>query len=677
MTKEDFTIARETSGMAEQVIETETGARHPHGSALVFITAVCLSWSLFQLSVASFITLDAWRARVIHLAFAIVLAFLVFPARKHSKAKDYIPWHDWALAAISALCVLYIIFDFNGLNQRPGIPLPRDIAFGLLGMALVLEACRRCLGWALTGVACAFIIYSLLGPHLPDIIAHRGYSIRRIVDHQFLTTEGIFGVPLGVSAAFVFLFVLFGSMLDKAGAGQYFIEVSYSLLGRFRGGPAKAAILSSGLTGMVNGSSVANVVTTGTFTIPLMKKVGYPPEKAAAIEVAASTDGQLMPPIMGAAAFIIAEFLGITYFEVVRAAIIPALASYLTLFYISHLEALKLGLKGAAKEDVPKFFPTLLRGAHYLVPVAALIISLLILKQSPIASAFNAILILMGIMALQSPLKALAGGRQVLPALLEAFTGIYDGLINGSRNMVTIGIATATAGIIVGTVTLTGLGLRVVEIVEILSMGSLPLMLLITAFACLLLGMGLPTTATYIVMATLTAPIIVTLGANSGVVIPLIAVHLFVFYFGILADDTPPVGLCAYAASGIAGSDPVRTGIQSFTYDIRVALLPFMFIYNNEILLIGVTSYTHGIFIMVMTALGMYAFASATQGYAVLALSYAERIILLLVTWLLINPYFFNGFISLPSAYFYCLAGLAIYGAIVGRQLITLRKAPA
>jgi len=677
MTEEKFTIIRETSGMAEQVIEAETGSRHPRGSAMVFVISLCLGWSLFQLSVASFVTLDAWRARVIHLAFAIALTFLLFPARKNSKAKDYIPWSDWALAAISALCVLYIIFDFNGLNQRPGIPLPRDIVFGLLGMALILEACRRCLGWALTGVACAFLIYSLLGPHLPDIIAHRGYSIRRIVDHQFLTTEGIFGVPLGVSAAFVFLFVLFGSMLDKAGAGQYFIEVSYSLLGRFRGGPAKAAILSSGLTGMVNGSSVANVVTTGTFTIPLMKKVGYQAEKAAAIEVAASTDGQLMPPIMGAAAFIIAEFLGITYFEVVRAAIIPALASYLTLFYISHLEALKLGLKGASKDETPRFWPTFLGGAHYLVPVAALIVSLLILKQSPIASAFNAIVILMGIMVIQSLLKALAGGRPVLPAALEAFKSIHDGLINGARNMVAIGIATATAGIIVGTVTLTGLGLRVVEIVEILSMGSLPLMLFITALACLLLGMGLPTTATYIVMATLTAPIIVTLGANSGVVIPLIAIHLFVFYFGILADDTPPVGLCAYAASGIAGSDPVRTGIQSFTYDIRVALLPFMFIYNNEILLIGVTGYTQGIFILAMTVLGMYAFASATQGYAVSALKPVERIILLLVTWLLINPYFFNGLLSLPSAYFYCLAGLVVYGAILTRQLIAIRRAPA
>lgn len=675
MTEEKFTIERETSEQAERAVEMETGARHPHGAAMILVIALCLGWSLFQLSVASFITLDAWRARVIHLAFAIVLVFLLFPGRKNSKARDYIPWHDWALAAISAISVMYIIFDFSGLNTRPGLPLPRDIIFGFLGMALILEASRRCLGWALTAVASVFIIYSLLGPHLPDIIAHRGYSIRRIIDHQFLTTEGIFGVPLGVSAAFVFLFVLFGSMLDKAGAGQYFIDVSYSLLGRFRGGPAKAAILSSGLTGMVNGSSVANVVTTGTFTIPLMKKVGYPAEKAAAIEVAASTNGQLMPPIMGAAAFIIAEFLGITYLEVVRAAIVPALASYLTLFYISHLEALKLGLEGASRDETPRFLPTFLRGSHYLVPVAALIISLLILRQSPIASAFNAILILMGVMVIQGPAKALAGGRPALPALLEAFADIYHGLINGARNMVAIGIATATAGIIVGTVTLTGLGLRIVEVVELLSMGSLSLMLLITAIACLMLGMGLPTTATYIVMATLTAPIIVTLGADAGMVIPLIAAHLFVFYFGILADDTPPVGLCAYAASGIAESDPVRTGIQSFAYDIRVALLPFMFIYNNEILLIGVTSFVQGVFILVMTILGMYAFASALQGYAAYALSSVERMILLLVTLLLINPHFFNGIVSLPSAYLYCLVGLAVYGAIVGRQMIVARQA--
>lgn len=649
--------------------ELETGSRHASGAALVMVTALCLGWSLFQLGVASFITVDAWRARIIHLAFAIAIAFLVFPAKKRSRAIDYIPWHDWALAAMGALSVMYIIFDFDGLAARPGAPLARDIAVGAAGVILLLEATRRALGAGLAVIAGVFIVYSLLGPALPDMIAHRGYSINRVIDHQFLTTEGIFGVPLGVSAAYVFLFVLFGSMLERAGAGKYFIDLSYSLLGRFRGGPAKAAILSSGLTGMVNGSSVANTVTTGTFTIPLMKKVGYPPEKAGAIEVAASTDGQLMPPIMGAAAFIIAEFLGITYMEVVRAAIIPAMASYLTLFYISHLEALKLGLKGAPKEDIPRFLPTFLAGAHYLIPVAALIISLMVLKQSPVAAAFNAITILMALMVAQALASALARGNPAGPALLAAFSGIYNGLISGARNMVGIGLATAAAGIIVGTVTLTGLGLRIVEVVEALSMGSLPLMLLITAIACLLLGMGLPTTATYIVMATLTAPIIVTLAQEAGFAIPLIAAHLFVFYFGILADDTPPVGLCAYAAAGIAGSDPVRTGIQSFTYDIRVALLPFMFVYNHEILLIGVTGLGHGLFVFASTVLGMYAFASATQGYSFRRLSAPERILFLLVTVALINPHLLNAAFALPHAYYYSALGLAFYAALAARQM--------
>ena len=657
----------------ESALEVEAGRRHTHGPAKWTLAALCVGWSLFQLSVASFVTLDAWRARVIHIAFALAIAYLAFPAKKKSKAIDYIPWYDWLLAFASVLSVMYIIFDFQGLHQRPGIPLTRDIIIGLLCVAFIMEASRRSLGLALTVVAGAFLAYSMLGPYLPEIIEHRGYSIRRIVDHQFLTTEGIFGVPLGVSAAFVFLFVLFGSMLEKAGAGQYFINVSFSLLGRFRGGPAKAAILSSGLTGMVNGSSVANTVTTGTFTIPLMKKVGYPAEKAGAIEVAASTDGQLMPPIMGAAAFIIAEFLGITYLDVVRAAIIPALASYLTLFYISHLEALKLGLKGSPPDEIPRFWPTLLRGSHFLIPVAALVISLLILKQSPVASAFNAIVILMGVMVIQSPLNAMISKQPVGPAFLDAFTDIYHGLESGARNMVAIAVATAAAGIIVGTVTLTGLGLRVVEVVEAISMGSLPLMLFITAIACLMLGMGLPTTATYIVMATLTAPVIVTLAGDSGVMIPLLAVHLFVFYFGILADDTPPVGLCAYAAAGISGADPVKTGIQSFTYDIRVALLPFMFIYNNEILLIGVENFWYGLFVLISTVGGMYAFASAIQGYAISKIGWPTRVIMLVITIALINPYLLNAVIKLPSEKIYAAAGYLVYAAILLWQWRSIR----
>lgn len=660
----------------EEVIDHEVGARHATGIAAYVVIGLCLGWALFQLSIAGIVTLDAVRSRVVHLAFAMALAFLVFPARKKSP-RTFIPWHDWLLAIISVVAVMYLVYDYKEIQSRPGAPIFIDLFFGGVGMVLLLEATRRALGSALTIVAGVFMAYSFLGPILPDIIGHRGYSLRRVIDHQFLTTEGIFGVPLGVSTAYVFLFVLFGAMLEKAGAGKYFIDVAYSLLGRFRGGPAKAAILASGFTGMVNGSSIANTVTTGTFTIPLMKKVGYPPEKAAAIEVAASTDGQLMPPIMGAAAFIIAEFLGITYFEVVKAAFIPAFAGYFTLFYISHLEALKLGIEPAPKSEIPQFWPTFMNGIHFLIPVIALVYSLLVLRQSPIASVFTAILILMTIMVTQAVLMAIRNGEDIKYALMKVFTNIFNGLVGGSRNMVAIAVATAVAGIIVGTVTLTGFGLRVVEVVELLSMGSFPLMLIITAIACLILGMGLPTTATYIVMATLTAPVIVTLGADSGFAVPLIAAHLFVFYFGILADDTPPVGLCAYAGAAIAGADPIKTGLQSFYYDLRDSIMPFMFIINTEILLIGVDSVGRGIMIFVLTVLGMWAFTSALQGYAVTWLNWAERLLLLVITFLMLNPVLFNFYYTFADPYIYAFIGLLIYGAILARQWFALPRKPA
>jgi TRAP transporter 4TM/12TM fusion protein len=468
----------------------------------------------------------------------------------------------------------------------------------------------------------------------------------------------------------VFLFVLLGALLEKAGAGQYFIDVAYALLGRYRGGPAKAAILASGFTGMVNGSSVANVVTTGSFTIPLMKQVGYPPHKAAAIEVAASTNGQLMPPIMGAAAFIIAEFIGVSYLDVVTAATIPAVASYFTLFYISHLEAVKLGLKSGDPADLPRFWLTFLSGVHYLVPVAALVVSLLYYRHSPMTAAFTAMVWLLALMAIQRPAMALLNGGEVTAAIRAGFVDIYEGMVTGARNMAAIGVATAVAGIIVGVVTLTGLGLRAVEIVETLSMGSFGLMLVITAAACLILGMGLPTTANYIVMATLTAPVLVALADKSGFAVPLIAVHLFVFYFGILADDTPPVGLAAYAAAGIAGADPIRTGLQGFYYDIRTAILPFMFIFNTKILLIGVESVWHGLFIFGLTVGGMFAFASATQGYATTKLSPCERALLLVVALTLVNPHLVDRVTGLDYVYIWSAVGAAVYAGLLVRQRV-------
>ena len=651
----------------EKALEVEVGARHPVGTAMAAVVILSLCWSLFQLSIAGVITLDAIRARDIHLAFAVALVFLTYPATKNGPRK-YIPWYDWLLAIVAVVTVLYILFDYRGIASRPGAPLTRDIVFGAAGIIFLLEAARRSLGPALPIVAIGFILYAFSGASLPDLIAHRGYSVNRVVDHLFLTTEGIFGVPLGVSAAFVFLFVLFGALLEKAGAGKYFIDLAYSLLGGFRGGPAKAAILASGFTGMVNGSSVANTVTTGAFTIPLMKKVGYPAEKAAAIEVAASTNGQLMPPIMGAAAFIIAEFLGISYLEVVKAAIIPALASYMALFYISHLEALKLGLPKGNKSDLPPFLPTLLSGLHYMAPVSALVVSLLYYRLSPVTSAFNAIIILVIIMAIQRPMEALLNGGRLSEAVMRSCKDIYEGLIAGARNMAAIGVATAVAGIIVGIVTLTGLGLRAVEIVEVISMGSLTLALIITAITCLILGMGLPTTANYIVMATLTAPVIVAMADSAGFPVPLIAAHLFVFYFGILADDTPPVGLAAYAAAGIANADPIKTGIQGFMYDIRTAILPFMFIFNTELLLIGVDSWFHAASVLVLTVVGMFAFASATQGYALGRLSAYERMIFLLVALLLVNPNLFDYYIPVGFVYIYSLVGGSIYAFLLWRQ---------
>jgi TRAP transporter 4TM/12TM fusion protein len=439
-----------------------------------------------------------------------------------------------------------------------------------------------------------------------------------------MSTEGIYGIPLDVSATIVFLFVLFGSMLDKAGAGQYFIKLALALLGGFKGGPAKAAIMGSGLTGLVSGSSIANIVTTGTFTIPLMKKVGYPGTKAAAVEVAASTDGQLAPPIMGAAAFIIAEYVNVPYIDVIKAAAIPAFASYAALFFITHIEASKLGLRGMARAELPPFFKTLLSGAHFLIPLLLLMYELIIVRHSPELAAFHAIWAMALVMFLQNPVKAYLKKEPLGPAFKQSVVDIFSALAAGGRNMVSVALATAAAGIIVGVVAL-GLGQLITQIIDTLSGGNIFLMLIITAVASLIIGMGLPTTATYIVMASLTAPAIVTIGGLQGFIVPLMAAHLFCFYFGILADDTPPVGLAAYAAAAIAKSPPIPTGLQGFMYDIRTAILPFMFIFNADLILHNISSWPQGLLIFAMACVGNFAFASATQGWFVAKNRFYQR----------------------------------------------------
>ena len=682
---------------------------------------VSLIWSIFQIWYAStlpfifnFGVFNDTEARSIHLAFSIFLVYLAFPGLK-SSPQTCIPWKDWFFAGTGAFCAGYIYLYYHELSDRPGLPTYLDIVVSVTGMILLLEGTRRALGPTLMVVASVFLLYTVAGPYMPEVIAHKGQSLNKIVSHQWLGTEGVFGVALGVSTSFVFLFVLFGSLMERAGAGNYFTQVAFALLGHYRGGPAKAAVVSSGMNGMISGSSIANVVITGTFTIPLMKKVGFSAEKAGAIEVAASTNGQLMPPIMGAAAFLMIEYVGISYLEVIKHAFLPAVISYIALVYIVHLEAMKADLKGLPPRKVTTIFqkivtflmvmislvilsgiiyygfgwiksvageaspwiagvliltaylalmrysinfpdleidehhleltelpetgPTVKAGLHYLLPVVVLIWCLMVERFSPGLAAFWATMIMLFILATQRPLKVFFRKSGDLEhEFFKGLRNLVDGLIFGARNMIGIGVATATAGIIVGTVTLTGIGLVMTEFVEFISGGNLMLMLLFTAFICLALGMGLPTTANYIVVSTLMAPVIVTLGAQNGLIVPLIAVHMFVFYFGILADDTPPVGLAAFAASAIAQSDPIKTGIQGFLYDIRTAILPFLFIFNTELLMIGIESWWHLLITIITAILAMLLFAAATQGYFFVKSRWWETLILLLISFTLFRP---------------------------------------
>ncbi|MFW5823430.1 MAG: TRAP transporter permease [Marinobacter sp.] len=710
------------SSRVQDVLQTETGGRELRGVTARLLFAVAVLWSLFQLWIASPLPytvgvgmFNSTEARSIHLAFAVFLVYTGFPMFRGRHARR-IPVFDWLLALAGAFAAGYLFLFYEGLSDRPGAPLTRDLVVALGGLLLLLEATRRALGLPLTIVAGVFIIYSLAGPWMPDVISHRGASLSKLASHQWLGTEGVFGVPLGVSTSFVFLFVLFGALLERAGAGMYFIQVTYAMLGHMRGGPAKAAVVSSGLSGIISGSSIANVVTTGTFTIPLMKRVGFPATKSGAVEVAASTNGQLTPPVMGAAAFLIMDSVGVSYLEVVKHAILPALISYIALIYIVHIEACKLGMEGIGRqqratlaqkmlkwsavililclltfvvyfglgwikdlmgddaiwvvlpllfcaylalvflaarreplqsadevdmEHLPAAGEIALKGLHFLLPVVVLVWCLAVERFSASFSAFWATLFMIFVVVTQRPL--LAGFRRtgsLAAASRAGGTDLILAMATGARNMIGIAVATGTAGIVVGTITLTGFGQVMLEFVELISGGNLMLMLIFTAVICLILGMGLPTTANYVVVSSLMAPVIVALGAQNGLLVPLIAVHLFVFYFGILADDTPPVGLAAYAAAAISGADPIRTGVQGFAYDIRTAILPFMFIFNTQLLLIGLTGWIDLMVTVVTAVIAMLAFAAATQGYWLTRSRIWESLALILVAFTLFRPGF-------------------------------------
>jgi TRAP transporter 4TM/12TM fusion protein len=713
------------------VQDNDAGGRNPGPLVKKLLLCVAVAWSLFQLWIASplpftlgVLMLNDTESRAIHLAFAVFLAFLAYPAFK-SSPRDRVPVPDWVLALVGAFCAGYLFWFYRELATRPGQPTSMDVWSAAIGVLLLLEATRRVLGLPMVVVAVVFLIYTFAGPYMPEMLAHRGASIDRAASHFWLTTEGVFGVALGVSSGFIFLFVLFGSLLDKAGAGNYFIKSAFALLGHMRGGPAKAAVVSSAATGLISGSSIANVVTTGTFTIPLMKRVGYRGDQAGAVEVSSSVNGQIMPPVMGAAAFLMVEYVGIPYVQVMKHAFLPAIISYIALFYIVHLEALKAGMHGLPRRtqstasqrllsfvmtvtgfivlagityytigfvkslfgaaavpvigvgllaayvgllwvgsrqpelaiddpnapvfELPETGPTVRSGLHYLLAVVVLVWCLMVEQLSPALSAFWATLFMVFVMLTQKPiLGAMRGDHRPLEHVKAGVADLIDGLATGARNMIGIGVATAAAGIIVGTVSLTGVGLVMTEVVELLSGGNLMLMLVLVAAISLILGMGLPTTANYIVVSTLMAPVIVELGAQSGLIVPLIAVHLFVFYFGLMADVTPPVGLASFAAAAIAKHDPIQTGITAFYYSMRTAILPFLFIFNTQLLLIGLTGPFHLILTVFIAIVAMLVFAAATQGYFLTRTRWYETAALLLVCFTLFRPGFWMDMIAPP-----------------------------
>lgn len=630
-------------------LEYRGAARNLRGPLALGVGAIAVAMSLFHLYTAAFQTLPAVMQMGIHLAFALLLAFLLIPATLRSRRRDRVPIYDAFLALAGAGVVVYLLYFYPDIVLRAGAPTTVDVAVGALAIFLVLEATRRKVGLALPIIALIFIGYAFAGPYLPAIIAHRGYSLRRVVDHLFYTSEGIFGVPLWVSATFVFMFVMFGSFLERSGAGDWFLRVAFSLVGGARGGPAKVAVLGSGFLGTIVGSSVANVVTTGSFTIPIMKKLGFKPETAGAVEVAASTNAQFLPPIMGAAAFVMAEMTGIPYLEIAKAAFIPAVLSYVAILGIVHLESLKLNLVGLPRKELPPILPTLLSGLHYIIPVGVLLYLLMGLKMTPLKTAYYSTLSVIAIMVVQRAVQAVrSAGQQGLrkAASREGAAFVNDvvaALQSTAKNMIGIALACATAGIIVGVITLTGLGLRMTSLILHLAGGRLWLTLLFTGITSLILGTAMPTTAKYIVVSVLAVPAILRVG---GPAIPLIAAHLFIFYYAILADDTPPVGLAAYAAAGIAHSDPFKTGIRGFKFDLAAFLLPFMFVYNPGLLLIDVTWY-QVLLLCVTSVVGMYAFSAAIQGYFLVPARWWERILLAAIGVAMVQPNLVTDLIGL------------------------------
>jgi TRAP transporter 4TM/12TM fusion protein len=613
---DDNAVSKEQIDEILRKVDKEAASRRLTGFARGLVYVIGVAFSCFQVYTAAFGLLPAQLQRSIHLAFAFVLVFLLFPFRASAKS-DRLAWYNYLFAAFAGAVGLYLAFNYTRIMEAGGDYATVDFVFAGFGIALTLEAARRVVGLPITIIAGSFLIYAYLGNYFPGFLSHRGYSLQRIASHMYLTTEGILGIPLGVSATFIYLFVLFGSFREKSGLGQLFIDISNAVAGWASGGPAKVAVVTSALEGMVSGSSVANTVESGSFTIPMMKKLGYRPEFAAAVEASASTGGQIMPPIMGAAAFIMAEFLNIPYLDIAKAAAIPAGLYFLGIFIEVHFEAKRCNLRGLRRDELPRFVTVMAERGHLFLPLAA-IITFLVIGYTPLYAA------LMGLVVC------------ILASMLRKATrlslrDIADGFEAGARNAIGVAIACAAAGIIIGVVTLTGLGLKLGNGLVDLAGGHLLPTLFFAMITSLVLGMGAPTTANYIITATIAAPALIMLKVHP------LAAHMFVFYFGIIADITPPVALAAYAGSGIARSDPMKTGFIATKLAIGAFLVPYIFVYNPSMLLIGITPL--GLIQTLITACcGMFGVGVAMIGFCLAPMTWVERIWFFLAGLMLIDP---------------------------------------
>lgn len=590
-----------------QKFDKESDKREVKGIWNIIINVICIAFAVFQLYTATFGVLDAHLQRAIHLAFGFLLIFLLYPGRKSWSRSSMNPL-DVLLAIVGAASALYIVVNYQELVLHAGMNNETDFVVGVIGTLMVFEAARRVVGWPMITVALFFMIYAFVGPYIPGIMAHRGVQVQELFDHLFFTTEGIFGTPMGVSSTFIYLFILFGSYLEATGLGKFFIDLANAIAGWAAGGPAKVAVLSSGLMGTVSGSSVGNVAGTGAFTIPMMKKLGYRPAFAGAVEAAASTGGQLMPPVMGAAAFLMAEFVGVPYFDVVKAAVIPALLYYIGVWLGVHYEAKKYGLKGTPREELPKFGPLFMEKGHLALPLAV-IVYLLVSGYTPMRAALAAIVLSIVCACLRKSTRI-------------GFREIVQGLIDGSKGVLGVLIACATAGIIIGVVTKTGVGLKVATALLDLSGGQLLPAMFFTMVTSLILGMGVPTTANYVITSTIAAPVLVQMN------VPVLAAHMFAFYFGIVADVTPPVALAAYAGAGIAGANPMRCGVIAAKLAIAAFIVPYIFVLAPELLMIHATPLT--ITLSALTAIvGMWGVSVAMIGFCQNLLNLPQRVLFL------------------------------------------------